>query len=1087
MLFSPGLFTSQVSSAIAQRGRAYRNRVRITKKKLGFVEAYVFGTHRYTSSIAETVDGDYIDSCTCPYGATCKHTIALSYVIYENPKLKTLLENHIQEAGIVKPPRRDDHSSSLAGIHQSAFKEELKPELSAKTLLEIIEALGKPKETDVSIKSKKDQLVYYVLHTKKTSSWGIEREKTYLSLEAGKAERKSFTQEYTLHDPQDIRNMYSRKASYLQPLDRKILSISAQIYVPSPDSNYWNAVPIEEINAHELVKYLGRSPLVFFHDGKNKRKLTIVETPLTLVLELTISENGAKLTPIFTKGEGEQVHYNIQELYDYDPPILLTTDYHLYTIETTLTKSQIEDLLTAPSIPSDEISTSAAMLTLIEASQRLPIVLPAAWTGQAVMTTPIPILTIHAKEPPWTVTLSFSYDGIMLDKDAMTRYIPREDNKHPIGVRDFGFEKNTANQLSQILSLSEPWEIPDEKQEELFTHILPVLPDSWEVYLDKEEHLRISRSELTFDFETTSGIDWLDISGTAHVEGQSIALHQLLDEAFSGEPLIKINDRYHIISPKLMRTLALLGPLKKIKSKHIRLHRTQIGLLPDLLDIVPEEQLHKEWQKTLTAIRHFTGIVDVPLPDGIKASLRPYQKHGVNFLHYLRELGFGGMLADDMGLGKTLQALILLRHVHQQMQKLSLIVAPTSVVPNWQTEAARFAPDLRIHLYQGKDRIIPNPDTADLIVTSYPLLWRDIEKLKAYPFHYVILDEAQFIKNMDSKTAKAARQLVTDHRLSLTGTPLENNLSELYSQFSFLNPGLFESFEEFKTHYITPIERDNDQEVKNRLKKLITPFLLRRTKGQVLKDLPPKIEQTLTLEMDKKQRQLYETVKSYYQTKLLKRVEQEGIEKSQIQILEALLRLRQVCCDPQLLKLSAKHLDLPLPASLRTSESIKREETMELLQEAISGGHNVLLFSQFTQMLDLLFTECKRQNLPVLMLTGKTKNRQTLIEQFQSAKDATIFLISLKAGGTGLNLTAADYVIHYDPWWNPAVETQATDRAHRIGQTRTVNVYKLIVKDSIEEKILSLQEKKKGLIDDIITSSSGNKRLTREDLAFLLS
>jgi non-specific serine/threonine protein kinase len=352
----------------------------------------------------------------------------------------------------------------------------------------------------------------------------------------------------------------------------------------------------------------------------------------------------------------------------------------------------------------------------------------------------------------------------------------------------------------------------------------------------------------------------------------------------------------------------------------------------------------------------------------------------------------------------------------------------------------------------------------------------DDARLTSLQYDYAILDEAQYAKNVESQTAKVVRRLKAKNRLCLTGTPIENNLTELYSQMQFLNPGIFGTLDQFKHNLAIPIEKHSDKAKSQHLQELIKPFILRRTKEQVLLDLPSKTEQLVTIEMGDAQRQFYESIKNYYQAKILKLVDEQGVSRSHLQILEALLRLRQVCCDPRLIKSNSR------------AGSVKLTETIRLITEALAEGHKILLFSQFTSMIELIKEELIKSGLAHLILTGSTPSRQRaqLIKDFQDSSTPLVFLLSLKAGGIGVNLTGADYVIHYDPWWNPSVENQATDRAHRIGQTKAVTVYKLIIKNSIEEKILTLQAKKRDLIDRVILGGKVSKELTREDLEYLL-
>ena len=477
-----------------------------------------------------------------------------------------------------------------------------------------------------------------------------------------------------------------------------------------------------------------------------------------------------------------------------------------------------------------------------------------------------------------------------------------------------------------------------------------------------------------------------------------------------------------------------------------------------------------------------TALPEVPVPASVNATLRRYQQQGLNWLQFLRENALGGILADDMGLGKTLQTL-----AHIQVEKdagrlthPALIIAPVSLMGNWRKEAERFCPDLRTLVIHGKDRheVADSMAEHDIVIAPYSLLQRDKDRWLEAQWHLVVLDEAQNIKNASTHAAQVVGQLQTTHRLCLSGTPMENHLGEIWSLFHFLMPGFLGSQKRFTELFRTPIEKLGDSERLQQLRARITPFMLRRTKALVATELPPKVETIQRVELTGKQADLYETIRLGMEKTVREALNTKGLAKSQITILDALLKLRQVCCDPQLLK---------LPAAQKVKTSAKLEHLMELLPEMVAEGRRILLFSQFTTMLTLIEAELKKRGITWVKLTGASQNRDALIEQFTSGQ-VPVFLISLKAGGVGLNLPQADTVIHYDPWWNPAAENQATDRAHRIGQTHTVFVHKLVAQGTIEERILDLQARKAALAEGMYSDSTGRKEplFTEGDLAELL-
>ena len=472
-----------------------------------------------------------------------------------------------------------------------------------------------------------------------------------------------------------------------------------------------------------------------------------------------------------------------------------------------------------------------------------------------------------------------------------------------------------------------------------------------------------------------------------------------------------------------------------------------------------------------------TTLPEIELPRGLTISLRDYQHQGLNWLQFLRTSQFSGVLADDMGLGKTVQTLVHLLYEKEQgrLKKACLIVAPTSLMGNWFDEAKRFTPELKVLIFHGSTRHRDEFDDYDLVISTYGLIQRDKARFLSYQFYYVILDEAQFIKNARTKTTQIVQQLKATHRLCLTGTPLENHLGELWSLFHFLMPGLLGDAKQFRQFFRLPIEKQGDVERREVLAHRVQPFMLRRTKNQVARELPAKTEITRMIDLSGTQRDLYEAIRLTMEKKVRDAISKQGLGKSQIVLLDALLKLRQVCCDPQLLSLPQ--------AAMAHGNSAKLDALMELIDNLILEGRYVLVFSQFTSMLKLIETQLIAKQYGYLKLTGQTQNRQELVKRFQ-AGEAPVFLISLKAGGTGLNLTRADTVILYDPWWNPAVQDQATDRSHRIGQENPVFVYKLITTGTVEEAIIAIQEKKRALFDGVLSNQTGGGvGLTDADIA----
>ena len=594
----------------------------------------------------------------------------------------------------------------------------------------------------------------------------------------------------------------------------------------------------------------------------------------------------------------------------------------------------------------------------------------------------------------------------------------------------------------------------------------------------KKHRLRSERPRI--GVHVASGIDWFDLAVDVKFDGGSVSFRSFVDAIKQNEQFVKLDDgTFGVLPTQWVKKFRRAIALGETEDKAFRLSRTHIGLLSDLTEGADEYRSDERFEELRSRLESFTSIGEHVLPASFAGELRPYQKSGYDWLHFLREFGVGGILADDMGLGKTVQALALLQNVHDNGKQLpSLIVVPTSPLFNWQKEIERFTPKLRSLIYVGNDRkrFQESFDDYDVIVTSYGIMRRDIDFLKKREFLYVILDESQNIKNPVSVNAQAVRMLKAHHRLALSGTPVENSLNELWSQFAFLNPGMLGSERTFSENFAKPIQRFADEQSSKALRQLIFPFILRRTKELVATELPPKVESTVYCDMDPDQKRAYEYWRQYYRESILKSIETEGFQKSKIKVLEGLMRLRQVCCHPKL-----------VDANYRGSAG-KFEVFAEMLGDVLAEGHKVLVFSQFVKMLHVIRDHCDEQKILYEYLDGSTTNRRQRVERFQSDESVKLFLISLKAGGTGLNLTAADYVIHYDPWWNPAVEMQATDRTHRIGQTKQVFAYKLITRESVEEKVLALQERKQALVKSIITTDSGfMKSLSKEDVEALFS
>lgn len=686
--------------------------------------------------------------------------------------------------------------------------------------------------------------------------------------------------------------------------------------------------------------------------------------------------------------------------------------------------------------------------------------------------------------------LSFSYEGFRVQAISSGRGLFDREGRRYIR-RDTEFESAARTRLGGLGLRAVPsdagsaaWELDANK----LPHVVRKLTEEgWYI----EAHGLKVRRPGHFQLEVTSGIDWFDLHGELDYGETSVRLPAVLEAMRRGETMVRLDDgTYGLLPEEWLARFAPLASLGDRQAEHIRFRATQAGLLDALLATQPEVRVDEAFERVRGQLRQFEGVRAADQPEGFVGTLRHYQQEGLGWMHFLRQFGLGGCLADDMGVGKTAQVLAMLETRRQVRAAQdgragledtrdapcgpSLVVVPKSLLFNWRQEAARFTPGLRVTDYIGPARSVDSFADCDLVLTTYGTMRRDALRLKDVEFDYVILDEAQAIKNAETDSAKAARLLRGRHRLALSGTPVENHLGELWSLFEFLNPGMMGAASVFNSQegLCNPSEG-----TRRLLAQGLRPFILRRTKQQVAPELPPKTEQTIYCEMDAAQQKVYEELRTYYRASLLNQVEQVGLARSKIQVLEALLRLRQAACHPGLL--DQKHAEVA---------SGKLEVLLESLNEVLEEGHKALVFSQFTSFLAILRRHLDKERVLYEYLDGATRDRQAPVERFQNDDTRRLFLISLKAGGLGLNLTAAEYVFLLDPWWNPAVETQAIDRTHRIGQDRPVFAYRLITRGTVEEKVLELQSTKRELAAAIISEDNSLIRdLKREDLELLLS
>ncbi|MCX7512676.1 DEAD/DEAH box helicase [Frateuria hangzhouensis] len=755
---------------------------------------------------------------------------------------------------------------------------------------------------------------------------------------------------------------------------------------------------------------------------------------------------------------------------------------------------------------------------------------------------PKPVLTLHALTrharlaagtPPLAYArLAFDYAGERLPGRGGEPLVRRVCNGHLVEIARRRAEELSAMEQLERAGLTPgvdteglPWDLADTLPEDAwlfpgkgYAGALEVnTPARWLALRAKlEAEGFMLEYAPSFPFEVLEGpVRWygnatedaddhafdleigIEVEGKRHnllpAVAQALAEHQLNLSPAPNEPEDAVwyapVDERRRVPVRLKELRGLLAPLAEYlerPKKKLHLPRVQAGRLEELVEALPSggELRAPEGLRGFTArLRDAAERASDVVPEGITVELRPYQREGLRWLNALAEAGVGGVLADDMGLGKTLQLIthLLALKARGALTQPALVVVPTSLIPNWQAEVARFAPDLTVLALHGPQRSgdFSQLGAQDIVLTSYALLPRDVATLRKQPFALIVLDEAQQVKNPRTQARRAVLSLRAPRCVCLTGTPLENHLGELWSQVDLAVPGLLGDEGAFRRHYRVPIEKQRDEDCQARLNHRLAPFILRRTKAQVAAELPPKTEITRRVVLDGRQRELYESLRLTLADELREVIAQRGIQHSGIVVLDALLKLRQVCCDPRLVKLEAAR---------GVRESAKFELLMDMLPALLAEGRRVLLFSQFTEMLKLIAAELDRKRIRYVMLTGETRDRAEPVQRFQDG-DVPLFLLSLKAGGVGLNLTAADTVIHYDPWWNPAAEAQASDRAHRIGQDKPVFVFRLITADTVEERIEELKARKAELAEAVLEGGGAREKLSfdQDDLDALLA
>ena len=859
----------------------------------------------------------------------------------------------------------------------------------------------------------------------------------------------------------------------------------------------WYDIPITKFGP--MFTLLSKADEVL--DEKTKQRLKFTDQEWKLVLNVNISQAGTILLSLEWKRPDKDDVYPFEEVRYFSrhlkwgryKNIIFPTNIAMQSVPQNLLKSSFTDLKDSDGgkfiyeelpklreIMDVNIDESISKLMLEERP-------------------PLNIVTLGIDyDQSLKAALEFEYDGVKVpfsktsDKAPyITVKKPGEDFVYWI-KRNFKHEIDSYNMLLAckfVPMQTNNLALEKENAIDFYNYYIKQAGDGWK-FVEKDdmnffklmdEPFRLC-AKIDFSEETQ---DSFEIQLYGQVGEEIINFDDVYDTIQSGEKYSRIRSLGFVEYPAqniyaMMRAFNSFDVYRNDENKFtVKTYRA--GLINELKNLGVELVLSDKFKEFWEQMSTFSTHDGLQLPENATAEFREYQLKGYGWLWFMYKYGLNGILADDMGLGKTLQALTVLQKAKEVDGPMpTLVICPTTVVFNWESEIQKFAPELSCLKLSGADRKslfkeIPN---YDVVITSYALIRRDIKHFKDINFRYIILDESQNIKNAMSQTAQAVKQLQASHKLALSGTPIENKLEELWSVFDFLMPGFLLTMAEFNSRYVNPIMERQDKTVEKRLKLQIYPFILRRMKRDVAKDLPDKVENIAYCELTDEQKDFYLQVLDSTKEELFKSIEQNGLEKSRLSIFSALLRLRQICCHPRLYdKENVKHI----------MSSGKFEKLKVMLEEIISEGHRVLLFSQFVNMLDIVKGWLEREGIEYEYLTGKTKDRQAAVEHFNNS-NIPIFLISLKAGGTGLNLTGADYVIHYDPWWNPAVEDQATDRAYRIGQTKKVFVYRLITKNTVEEKIQKLKTIKRNLVDSVISVDRNIvKSLTMDDIKEIFS
>jgi len=1076
-----------------QRGKSYFQSGRVQDFNIELeiedrsiiILGFVAGSYQYSQNIEiirknklVDIDGD----CDCPVGYNCKHVVAV---------LLAFLEKYPHYDKPVPKPKP-------VSLQTKALNQ----------WLEGLSSFTQPTPEN-HIDDPKQWLAYIIKQNIYSESVEIEIVRTGFKKDMGYYKPKTVNF-YSLFDSVSY---YGNPPKYFNSGDRTILSL-----INSQRSRYFSNKPIilEGTLGKIILEKMLNSRRCFWGEVSDETIL-FAGSPLELKYQWKSTSLLEDTSELITNLKKHQLIVPTEPLCYVD-----LEKMQIGELQGNLNKQHIETINQMPPVANDNLQELSFKLIAENLENSIPLPTPIEVTHiDSSQLTPKILLSkivLDNNKELYAIHLSWLYadidvqlfDDMIISKKSATGYvkITRDESTeieyieqlYRLDFELFRFNDNS----SEILFLQSPTLT---KQEQLFhwkkffesdLHLLR--EQGWKVDISSDFHLDFIEPEDDWDMEVVDENDWFSLKFDLKLgKNKKIPLipiispllndydlddipEELLVETKPGQYLTLEKNRVMPIL-KLLYELFDTPPLSQDSIKISAFDALQLNKLTND-DATNINWLGSKKLKTLgDKLAKFDGLKQVLPSKYFKGELREYQQQGLNWLQFLRDFEFGGLLADDMGLGKTVQTL-----VHLQKEKTSkrmkipcLVVAPTSLMSNWKREAAQFTPNLKVLILQGSDRkqYFDKIEQHDLILTTYPLIVRDYDTLSEINFYTIVLDEAQNIKNPKAKATKLLKTLKTRYRLALTGTPMENHLGEMWSIFDFLMPGFLGSEAGFRRKYRTPIEKHGNQDLSKMLNHRVKPFLLRRNKEIVAKELPPKTTIIKSVTFESSQSTLYESIRIAMEKKIMNAISAKGLNRSHITILDALLKLRQVCCDPQLLKLTQ---------AKKVKASAKLELLMLMLPELLEEGRKILVFSQFTSMLSIIEAQLNAKKIDYTKLTGSTKNREQAINRFTDGQ-VNVFLISLKAGGVGLNLTEADTVIHYDPWWNPAVENQASDRAHRIGQDKPVFVYKLVVENTLEEKILEMQQRKQALADGVYgdKKTSDGLALTSKDIEDLLS